>query len=351
MSIGNVTSPISLSSGMLNISTNDLTIEGPGTTGLTISGNSLSTVFNVPDGVTATIAGLTIAGGSGTNGGGIANLGTLTATACTITGNVASALGGGIYNNGLLTLTNCTIAANSTSIASDRGGGIENMGSLVVNDCTIAGNTSDLGGGIDNHAEPLASLGNTIIAGNSALTGPDFNGDVTTDGGNNLLQNSAGSGNFVGPNDLLDVNPLLSSLGSYSGPTQTYALLPGSPAIDAGNNALIPDGITADQRGLSRIVHTTVDIGAFESSGFTLSVSSGGVQSTAINTAFAPLVVSVGSANGEPVRGRPRHLLCTRRRGLVRLRRRQQPRHHRWLGTGHDHRHREWCHGRIFRSR
>ena len=177
---------------------------------------------------------------------------------------------------------------------------------MVANNCTIAGNTSPLGsgGGIDNSlAGASAKLGNTIIAGNTALAAPDFSGTLNNDLGNNLLQNSAGSGGFTGPGDLQDVNPLLSPQGNYSGPTQTFGLLPGSPAIDAGNNALIPGGITTDQRGLARIVHTTVDIGAFESSGFTLGVSSGSPQSTGINTAFAPLVVSVGSTNNEPVQG------------------------------------------------
>ena len=71
---------------------------------------------------------------------------------------------------------------------------------------------------------------------------------------------------------------MLAPLGNYGGPTQTMALLPGSPAIDAGNNALIPAGVTTDQRGLPRIVDGTVDIGAFESSGFTIAVTSGSGQ-------------------------------------------------------------------------
>ena len=41
-------------------------------------------------------------------------------------------------------------------------------------------------------------------------------------------------------------------------------LLYGSPAIDAGNNTLIPAGITTDQRGDPRIFNGTVDIGAYE---------------------------------------------------------------------------------------
>ena len=83
------------------------------------------------------------------------------------------------------------------------------------------------------------------------------------------------------------------------------ALLPGSPAIDAGNNALIPAGVTTDQRGLPRIVNGVVDIGAFESSGFTIAVTSGSGQSTGILTAFpAPLVATVTANNpSEPVAG------------------------------------------------
>src|SRR3989440_1993153 len=82
------------------------------------------------------------------------------------------------------------------------------------------------------------------------------------------------------------------------------ALLPGSPALNAGNNALAA-GLT-DQRGsgFNRIVNTTVDIGAFESRGFTISAISGTPQSATILTAFgSPLVVSVAAVGGEPIVG------------------------------------------------
>ena len=80
------------------------------------------------------------------------------------------------------------------------------------------------------------------------------------------------------------------------------ALLPGSPAIDAGNNALIPAGVTTDQRGLPRIVNGRVDIGAFESSGFTIAVTSGSGQTA--GALRNPLVVTVTANNPiEPVAG------------------------------------------------
>ena len=112
------------------------------------------------------------------------------------------------------------------------------------------------------------------MAGNTAATsGPDAFGTFASQG-NNLIGKTDGSSGWVG-SDLTGtiatpLNPLLAPLGNYGGPTQTMALLPGSPAIDAGNNALIPAGVTTDQRGLPRIVNGTVDIGAFESSGFIL---------------------------------------------------------------------------------
>jgi hypothetical protein len=62
----------------------------------------------------------------------------------------------------------------------------------------------------------------------------------------------------------LSGDPCLGPIQDNGGPTQTIALLPGSPAIDAGDNSLIPSGITTDQRGGPRIVNGVTDLGAFE---------------------------------------------------------------------------------------
>ena len=107
-----------------------------------------------------------------------------------------------------------------------------------------------------------------------ARSGPDVIGGTFTSQGHNLIGKTDGSSGWVG-SDLTGtiaspLNPLLAPLGNYGGPTQTMALLPGSPAIDAGNNALAVDAngnpLDYDQRGTGfpRIVGGTVDIGAFE---------------------------------------------------------------------------------------
>ncbi len=350
------TGVIELASALPPISS-DVQILGPGANNLTVSGSGTYQVFNITSGVSVAMAGLTISGGaiSGSNGGGIANAGTLSLTNCTVADNaavavtgvvsgdgggiantgtltmtkcavayntaagilgVASGDGGGIANTGTLSLINCTIADNSAVGAADGlggdGGGIANSGMLTLSDCTIAGNSAagaaglvvGDGGGIANSGS--ATLANTIVATNTATgttpNGPDVYGTVTSQG-YNLIGNSSGSSGFVAT-DLLNVNPVIGILQNNGGPTQTIAVLPGSPAIAAGSVALIPAGITTDQRGLPRTFNGKVDIGAFQSRGFTIAVSGGTNQQTFVNTVFpSPLLVLVSSPFGDPVLG------------------------------------------------
>jgi hypothetical protein len=208
---------------------------------------------------TLTVNYSTISGNSGSGGAGIWNLGTLTLNGSTISGNT----GGGIYNGypGTLTVSDSTIANNTAAF----GGGVDNGGArFTINNSTVAGNSATYsGGGIYTNiiGDTLAPR-NTIIAGNTApYAGPDVYGNLGSQG-HNLIGNPQDMTGWVA-SDLLHVNPMLGPLADNGGPTLTRALLPGSPAIDAGDNTAAP---MWDQRGapFHRIVNGVIDIGAYE---------------------------------------------------------------------------------------
>src|SRR5262249_28973435 len=152
------------------------------------------------------------------------------------------------------------------------GGGITNgAGSkLYLTNCTVSGNTAygsggsgtgGGGGGIDNKGTAV-TLTNTIVAGNadkSASPAADVRGKVTAS--YSLIGSTKGTTLLGGSgNNQLNVNALLAPLQDNGGPTQTFALLPGSPAIDAGGSG---SGIpTTDQRGTGRPQGSGIDIGA-----------------------------------------------------------------------------------------
>ncbi|HYA68528.1 MAG TPA: hypothetical protein VED63_07330, partial [Acidimicrobiales bacterium] len=106
--------------GTIDITAN-LTIDGPETNGLAISGGDASPVFGVAGSVTATIGALTIEDGNGSDGGGIENNGTLILTDSTVSGNTATSAGGGIYNTGTLSVLDSTFSQDD---ATNDGGAI-----------------------------------------------------------------------------------------------------------------------------------------------------------------------------------------------------------------------------------
>ena len=178
-------------------------------------------------------------------GGGLQNEGALTIVSSEISGNSTEGPGGGIMNrpSGNLTLVNTTISGNT---ATSGGHGIFNdNGTMVISNCTITNNSPSVATGVGvSTTGGSATVGNTIIAGNGGAGGSDLSGTFTSQG-NNLIGKSDGSNGFSnGVNgDLvgtlaLPINALLGPLGNNGGPTQTHALLAGSPAIEAGNNAI-----------------------------------------------------------------------------------------------------------------
>jgi uncharacterized repeat protein (TIGR02543 family) len=243
----------------------------------------------IDNGGTLTVLNSTLSDNSaGYEGGGIHNTGMLKILNSTLFDNDSN-VGGGINNDGKLTVINSTLSSNKAQL----GGGIYNSeGTLTIINSTLSGNSAQsvvggTGGGIYNYSNGSVNLANTLIANNTAQTsGAQCVGTIIDNGHNLDSGDTCGFSSTKG--SLSNTDPLLKPLADNGGPTQTMALLPGSPAINAGSNALIPAGITTDQRGAGfpRIVGGTVDIGAVEKegSGYSLTVTKIGGNGTVTST-------------------------------------------------------------------
>jgi len=165
----------------------NVTITGPGTNLLTVSGNDQFQVFRMNSGTTNSLSGLTIADGSlpsnfnapMTYGCGISNAGSLKLANCAIRGCIfheEATGGGGIYNGGDLLMKNCVVAdcLDSAPMGSGPGGGIYNAGDLRMEDCTVSGCRARGGGGIANGGNLL--LTNCIIESCSSYVQADGGG-------------------------------------------------------------------------------------------------------------------------------------------------------------------------------
>jgi hypothetical protein len=235
---------------------------------------------------------------SGNSGGGVHNIfGSATIENSTITGNT---VGGGMSNyGGLVTITNSTISGNTAS----SGGGIINCAygsSFTISNSTISGNIANKGGGVSNglycgfynFGGANLSLKNTLIVGNQAAVAPEIENVTECPSPFRCVPNTVNANNFnlfgtngsagvtgfaPGPSDItpsVSVGEIIGPLQNNGGPTQTHALVAGSPAIDAGNpNGCLDSTGTAlqtDQRGLPRVFdgngngQAVCDIGAFE---------------------------------------------------------------------------------------
>ena len=219
---------------------------------------------------------------STSTGGALQNFSTSTARIANseFSGNTAGGNGGAIGANGMLHITNSTISNNIVNGAGDDGGGVQYNGTtgITITNTTIANNSAlgDGGGLFRTGTTSPVNIRNNIIALNTNSSGvtPDIGGTYTSQG-NNLIGNVGTAVFPAGPGDQIGtagmpIDPQLAALANNGGFSQTRALLAGSTAIDAGNNALALDldglPLVFDQRGTGfpRISNTTVDIGAFE---------------------------------------------------------------------------------------
>jgi beta-glucanase (GH16 family) len=243
------------------------------------------------------VAGNTMATNAGDfwqGGGGIYNGGgaTLNLIDSSVTSNQARWSGGGLYSffNTTTTIVRSTINGN---VSNDVGGGFRSLGNVRITNSTFSGNTSTgWHGGAIFHTDGAMEIASSTIANNigpnyapSAIFIGSFNAAVPSlklintlitgnhwyaceqhaagrvsliSGGHNLVQDRSCS---PASSDLVVSDAKIGPLANNGGPTLTHALLPGSPAIDAGDDAACP---ATDQRGTARPQGPHCDIGSYE---------------------------------------------------------------------------------------
>lgn len=281
-----------------------ITIDG-GTTNITVSGGNRTNIFSLDTGdIEVSLKNFKITAGSTPYFGGAIDLslGSLSLDQMVVT-DCEAAWGGAIYQfGGSLHVTNTTFSGNRvpddrdggaigqkdgtavfinctiTENFADWGGGIrQSGGEMRIVNCTILENDANLGGGILQYPNEkgFLYLYNSIVAKNTATQyDPDIHAGIGLLTGNNNLVGiwdnqsklSASDGNKVGTTEN-SLDPGLGTKGTTDRGQQYYALLPGSPAINAGKNLFVPSEITTDQIGRDRIQGGAVDIGAYEYAG------------------------------------------------------------------------------------
>lgn len=296
----------------------NLTIQGLGSSRLTISGNQQSRVFHIPANATVTMSGMRIVNGfvsvplDNPGGGGILNQGTLVLSDVFITNNRVvdaggGALGGGIHNeDGTLTVRNSTISTNiveDTDLGGCFGGGISSSGDTNLYNVTVSNNQAldngnwCFGAGID-HVEGDLNMAFVTVADNvgTANGGQVLGGGLSSAFGFIAVRNTIFARNqpqncdiYVGPTsagynldtgatcnlatdtDQQNLDIRLDTLKNNGGSLPTNALLENSPAIDR-----IPNGINDCEAGVTTDARSAVraggenrggpgcDIGAYE---------------------------------------------------------------------------------------
>jgi hypothetical protein len=282
-----------------------LTLVGAGASTTLVDAAGIDRVLHLLGDATLTVEDVTLRGGNetaGEGGGGVlAEAGSeLALRRVQVEGNVTSGDGGGILSRAArLTVESSTVAGNEAggdggglalandaaaedqvvnvtfadNLARRRGGAvhaIDNAGATLLH-VTIAGNRAEIeGGGVHNESVPFLTvrrlaLRNSILAGNTAPKAPDCGGQPDSRGRNlvairgECLAFTTGQGDLFGSASA-PVEPRLGPLAGNGGPTDTRALLEGSPARNRGEQCP-----ALDQRGAPRAdALPWCDLGAFE---------------------------------------------------------------------------------------
>jgi CSLREA domain-containing protein len=268
-----------------------LTFTGAGARTTVIDGNASSGIFIFFGSVNVEFDDLSLVNGKLTSGAAVTAysftpaLLALTIRRCTFADNQTSFQGAALDLQLVdLTIEDSTFSNNHSAQSS--GGAIsanQSRGSIV--NSTFSGNTAVVGGALRFGRGPVATslslINNTFTAnqGTGSIGGIAISIDQLTLSNNIIAGNVGGdcsltasivtdhnldsdnTCHLTGPGDLPGTNPLLGPLANNGGPTDTHALLTGSPAIDAGNNSTCP---ATDQRGVTRPQGPFCDMGAYE---------------------------------------------------------------------------------------
>ena len=311
----------------------NMTINGAGARSTVISGNNAVRVMRV-SGATVGISGVTLTQGldpqtTFTGGGAVhVSAGSTLAMADSAVTNSRSAFGGaGIYTNGNVQLSRVTVSGNQVNGTPGQGGGILHTSNndpiriLAISDSTISGNSANGNGGGIYSAGSVVGLARTTIANNTAANGAGIYKNLTPTSAATQINDtiiSAATGAacaglvsaFSGTNNLASdttcgvapgTNPLIGPLLNNGGPTDTHALAPTSPAVNAANPA---NCTGTDQRGIARPQGGACDIGAYEYRAPTLTVSTSVVNDQGGTAEAAEFSVHV-RAGGVDVGGSP----------------------------------------------
>ena len=290
-------------------------------------------VFQVHDGSVLTMKDLTFQNGSASDGGGLYNnKGFVTLERVVVANNNGDGLYNGSFNgdnatmmivdstirhntgdavqlrgshccspgagNSTVTLLRSTIRNNSNGIALSHqhafvrayvinstlayngADAVENNPSnsgfsrVYITHSTIVGHSRGLAtGSASDGGNSRITIKNSILFGNSSnCSGSEATPHELLSAGNNISDDDT-CAMFDEPGDMNNTDPLLGALADNSGITESFALLPGSPAIDAVTSTPCTDtngdAVTDDQRGFVRPFAASCDVGAYEFGGGT----------------------------------------------------------------------------------
>lgn len=251
---------------------------GNGTTSIQVTNSSIK---NNPGGAIYSDTGRQNCGGSCPVTISIAN--------STISGN-----GGGVRNS---TLSD-TVVSNST--ISDNGSGISNENGAIaasVYNTTLSNNGVEIR---NFNAPVVVTMSHTIFnvspGGHSILN--DF-GTVTSNGYN--VSSDDGGGFLNGPGDQINTDPILGPLQDNGGPTFTHALLPGSPALNAGDPNFTPPPYY-DQRGpgFDRVKNGRLDVGSYEEQALLNTPTPTSTPTATATATTTPTATPTATATGTP---------------------------------------------------